>query len=663
MSSTSNKYCDQLKLEDYFHIQPFGYLVVLSIASEKIVAASYNIKEIFSCTARQTIGQHLNTFTAKNISRTLNKFLKYQDSQSEIIIDSLKQESRSYTISLTKDENYIYCDIEHIDNTILNSNPTETTLTVIEVLNNLNKLDDPKKLYKQVLDTVMKTTDYDSIMLYEYDDDLSGKVLDQKKKSFMPNFKNHHFPASDTPQQVRKAFIEKPVRYIPDIHYKKVRIACLKKDRKKINLTMSVLRGVVPIHIQFLNNMKSSGSASFPIIVNQKLWGIISLHSHSSKKHITIMTRRLIYLITNLLSSKIEQFKLDEENTNKKRTLKLLDKYSSLTEDSTNLIDTLKNMQLKLIKSIIDCDGFNVFVSDYSRYEGKSFSRESALKIFENFASKKHSLVKLSSADIQSAIKHNPDNICGALLVVIDYKLGIFLLISRISKVENIAWAGNHAKQNASKKIAPRNSFSTWIEEKKQEITHWKNTDIIAASQLRQTLSDILLRQTLSALAYTDTLTELFNRRYLEEEFKSYCDSLRRHHSTICLAIIDIDLFKDVNDTHGHDAGDIVLSGVAKALKSSFRQDDLICRLGGEEFIVIMPAPLKDAAEKCDQFRKKIARSKFKLSAKKFTKITISIGLVHRKLTNRAINLKQFISTADANLYEAKENGRNKVVV
>ncbi len=102
-------------------------------------------------------------------------------------------------------------------------------------------------------------------------------------------------------------------------------------------------------------------------------------------------------------------------------------------------------------------------------------------------------------------------------------------------------------------------------------------------------IANVKLRDQLRDQSIRDTLTGLFNRRYLLETCRREFSRAQRAQQSVSILSIDVDHFKKFNDNHGHDAGDTVLRAVGKCLENSFRNEDIACRFGGEEFIVVLP--------------------------------------------------------------------------
>jgi len=161
--------------------------------------------------------------------------------------------------------------------------------------------------------------------------------------------------------------------------------------------------------------------------------------------------------------------------------------------------------------------------------------------------------------------------------------------------------------------------------------------------------------------SYIDQLTGLYNRRFLDEILPKLAKQTLRRGSRLGILMIDIDHFKKINDTYGHDVGDIVLSKVAEIIKKSVRESDFVIRYGGEEFMVILidvaKGKSKDVAEK---IRKIIESSHIPVGNIDITP-TVSIGVA--EFPDDSEDIHQVIKFADIALYEAKRTGRNKTVV
>ncbi len=160
-------------------------------------------------------------------------------------------------------------------------------------------------------------------------------------------------------------------------------------------------------------------------------------------------------------------------------------------------------------------------------------------------------------------------------------------------------------------------------------------------------------------MAITDALTGLHNRRYMETHISGLIEHAISRDRPLTVLVLDIDYFKAINDTHGHDVGDEVLREFALRMRKSIRGIDLACRYGGEEFIIIMPeTSLAVATTVAERLRRVIAGEPFVMGARRID-VTISVGIAALGGSDDAASV---IKRADQALYRAKRDGRNRVV-
>jgi two-component system, cell cycle response regulator len=182
------------------------------------------------------------------------------------------------------------------------------------------------------------------------------------------------------------------------------------------------------------------------------------------------------------------------------------------------------------------------------------------------------------------------------------------------------------------------------------QVARKRHTDVLRSS----------IEQSVEA-SITDSLTGLHNRRYMESHLKTLVQNARESGRPISLLVADIDFFKKVNDTYGHDAGDAVLREFAARFRRNTRGIDLACRLGGEEFVIVMPdTELARAFQVGERLRACIAAEPFQLNSTIKLRVTASVGLA--TMETRDDNFETLFKRADQALYAAKRDGRNRVI-
>lgn len=180
-----------------------------------------------------------------------------------------------------------------------------------------------------------------------------------------------------------------------------------------------------------------------------------------------------------------------------------------------------------------------------------------------------------------------------------------------------------------------------------------------AEEQARKKIED--LYKEVERLSLIDPLTELSNRRSFFTDAHRTLQLAIRHQKKLSCAMLDIDFFKKVNDTYGHDFGDKVLIAVAKVCKKNMRETDFLARFGGEEFCFLFPeTDLNSAALIAERIRHAISQLEFDAEKNSFS-VTVSIGV--SKLLDSNDNMENMLKRSDDCLYKAKETGRNSVVL
>ena len=180
--------------------------------------------------------------------------------------------------------------------------------------------------------------------------------------------------------------------------------------------------------------------------------------------------------------------------------------------------------------------------------------------------------------------------------------------------------------------------------------------------QTGMAISNLNLRAALREQSIRDALTGLYNRRYMEEVLKQHLSRVTRALHPLAIIMIDIDHFKGFNDVYGHRAGDRLLQELGRFLQSHVRREDIACRYGGEEFILIMPdATLEQAQFRADYLRQEAKQLQIHDMDRSYAGITLSLGVAAYPQHGR--NMETVLRVADTALYRAKQEGRDRIIV
>ena len=194
-----------------------------------------------------------------------------------------------------------------------------------------------------------------------------------------------------------------------------------------------------------------------------------------------------------------------------------------------------------------------------------------------------------------------------------------------------------------------------------REAGKYVNSEILKTivAELKMVLKIKWLYSETKMLSVIDPLTELYNRRYFQQVLEKEFVRSNRYTSPLSVAMIDIDNFKSLNDTYGHQFGDEVLQVISSLFQDSLRKTDYVARYGGEELIAVLPeTTISQAIIPLERLRSKIAENPFMYDFKRI-KVTVSIGIAQNSFKYQTTD--NFVNQADKALYEAKEKGKNRI--
>jgi diguanylate cyclase (GGDEF)-like protein len=185
---------------------------------------------------------------------------------------------------------------------------------------------------------------------------------------------------------------------------------------------------------------------------------------------------------------------------------------------------------------------------------------------------------------------------------------------------------------------------------------------VTVGESIKLSLSNLKLRKIMHEHATIDSLTGLFNRRYLDDTLPREVIRAQRQNTQICLAMLDIDHFKQFNDAYGHAAGDALLHKLGSILQENVRKSDIACRFGGEEFvIVLLDSPLEASYRHLEKIRAILKEMQISYGDQILSSVTLSIGLIEASKDN--LTAEEILRFADQAMYAAKRAGRDCIFV
>jgi len=527
---------------------------------------------------------------------------------------------------------------------------------------------------------VRSITGFDRVMVYRFLEDGSGSVIAEARSADISPFFNHRFPSSDIPPQARELYRRSLIRTISDVAYRPSPLT--PPPHLPLDMSHCVLRSVSPVHIQYLKNMKVGASMSVSLLVEGELWGLIACHHHSARP-LTVDAQLLCRHVGMSLSAFILSCGQAE--------MALLDRLQRESVEtalrrlrSSGDPDRLLHTSAAELKTLVRCGGFALLdqgelVASAGRVPDGDQLRILAPLVDAHLESRDSYWTDRVAQALPGAVPM-PSTASGLMAIRLGAAAPLLAIWFRPELVEEIDWAGDPRPKEAPVEplaaLNPRRSFATWREKVRGRSRPWLWYEIAAVELFQLRAGFILQRHRLEevnaqlaeandglkALAATDPLTGLPNRRLFDERMDVEFDHALRHGQMLGLLVIDVDHFKQFNDSFGHPAGDECLRQIAAAIEATRRSIDVAARIGGEEFAILLPAvDTATAATVAERVRLAIEQLAIDHPLGGGAVMTVSIGTAVATPA-ATIEPSELMSRADRALYVAKSNGRNRVV-
>ncbi|NVE95670.1 HWE histidine kinase domain-containing protein [Altererythrobacter lutimaris] len=342
---------------------------------------------------------------------------------------------------------------------------------------------------------------YDRVMVYRFHADGTGEVIAEEREAELESFLGLRYPRTDIPEQARALYLRNRFRIIADIEAEPV--AILPKGRfgaEPLDLSMSTLRAVSPIHIQYLKNMGVGASLSISIVHQGKLWGLFACH-HYSAKPLPFATRTTAELFSQLFSLALDRALLRKSETIREEGRRLHDQLMVRLAQGRTLIENLPMLDEMLTETIAH-DGMSIFADGVYRARGAAPDREEfeAMLPALNGSPPGKIISSDSIAKHISTASAFADRVAGALIIPISRNPRDYLVLWRRELPQKVVWGGNPdkavTKDKRSDTLTPRSSFAAWEQRVSNHSERWNSDDLQIAEGLRTSLLEIILKMT-----------------------------------------------------------------------------------------------------------------------------------------------------------------------
>ena len=506
-------------------------------------------------------------------------------------------------------------------------------------------------------------TGYDRVMAYRFSEDGHGEVIAEARAEWLEPYLGLHYPATDVPPQARRLYLRQSVGAIADSNYKPVPLLVdpALDDETPLDLTYSALRSVSPCHLEFMRNMKTAASLTIGLAQGPDLWGMLVCH-HGTPRIAGPELRSVAELVGQVVSLLLASLGENEVYAQRFERIATMRALVERLAAPGPLADAFATAEEDLL-GLVEATGAVVHLSGTSLCLGRTppqSAAEGALAALQSDAGGRVLAVDdlgLRHPELADCM----NEVSGALLLPLAPDTDDAILWFRPELSRTVTWGGNPA-ENAldpvTERMSPRVSFAAWKEIVKGRSAPWAAADLALARELRTAVQTEIAHRNkadLARLRHFDPLTGLPNRDLIQDWL---AEALRDTTARAAVLFLDIDRFKAVNDTIGHQAGDALLVEVARRLLAGACPGGLTARLGGDEFVVLCRGVNRDTAAEFGERIRQMIETPFEIFGRPCY-VSASIGIA---VAGDSGGL-DLIQAADMAMYVAKRCGGNRAKV
>jgi len=505
--------CDREPIHLLGAVQPFGFLVALDSTQWVITRLSSNAAAWLDAGPAELVGRPIeDVFTPESIHLIRGQL------QTAVFTNTV---ARAFSVALLSDGSCFDLAVHMNDDAIviecepcIDEQGVNSGALVRAMIARLQQTPELRTFYRVAAREMRGLTGFDRVMVYRFDHDGSGEVIAESARGGLESYLGLHYPASDIPQQARILYERNWLRIIPDVSASPVPVEPGLVAGRPIDLSLSVLRSVSPIHIEYLQNMGVGASMSVSILRDGKLWGLFACH-HYGAHTVPFERRTAAELFGQMFSLLMESRERDSEAAYEARARKLHNQLVTVMAAEATRFDSIVS-HLDEIADLLSCDGIGVWTSGHATLQGMAPTQDQFIGLIDH-------LVRRDLRDVfachEIAAEYPPgdafaDRAAGMLVVPLSRPARDFLIFFRKEVARSVTWAGDPSKPVVvgplGARLTPRKSFDLWRETVSGQSIPWQPVDVRIAESLRVSLLEVILR--------LSDITEIERRRAQERQ-------------------------------------------------------------------------------------------------------------------------------------------------
>ena len=491
--------CDREPIHQLGHIQSFGAMLVVS--SDNFIAHhSANAAEFLGLEAiarGDSLDSILPELTLETIRDAAKWLVEPDDTERVFSIAVLGGGRNRFDCSIHRTAGLLVLEFERHDT----AGFANHVASIRPMVNRLEGIDGVENICQAAAKRLKALLEFDRVMVYRFHPDGSGEVIAEARESAVDSYSGLRYPKSDIPQQARGLYLRNRLRIIADVNDTPVPVVPGQRlDGDPIDLSLSTLRSVSPIHIEYLRNMGVRASLSISIIVRGRLWGLFACH-HYQPRALPFSNRTAAEVFSQLFSLTLDRALHDSGEARRALGQNLHERVMTRLAAGANLRETLEQIGQSIGDSIPH-DGASIFIDGDYRASGHAPSEDEFRQILPALNSGPAGRI-LARTDLASAIPEAQafaSRAAGALIIPVSRQARDYFILWRRELTQVVTWAGNPDKAvertAEGERLVPRKSFAAWQQTVEGRSADWTQAELDLAETLRITLLEVILRLT-----------------------------------------------------------------------------------------------------------------------------------------------------------------------
>lgn len=488
--------CDREPIHILGAIQPIGFLIALS-SDWTIARVSQNVSDYFGGSPEDLIGRPLSEILPPGAIHGLRNrmaMLRGPDSVERIFGCTMIDGSEPFDVALHMSNGQIILEAEPGS-----QEHGDATGTVRSMIARLDQSKDINAFLNEGARQVRALTGFDRVMVYRFAPDGSGEVMAEACKRDIGSFLGLHYPATDIPAQARELYKRNLLRTITDVNAEPVPIVPqLDEHGQPLDLSLSMLRAVSRIHIEYLKNMGVGASMSISILVEGRLWGLFACH-HYSPRCVTFERRSVAELFAQMFAMRLESRERQETVEYERRARDISDQLlGAVASDETLLNDP--DWLGDILTHAIQADGVGVWINGAHAFSGTTPSPDQFARIIRALNGTAAGRVYATDriASIVPGAEEFASSSAGMLAIPISRAPRDYVVLFRSELIRSVRWGGDPHKPVElgpnGPRLTPRESFEEWKELVEGRSRPFTASEMRVAETLRATLIEVVLR-------------------------------------------------------------------------------------------------------------------------------------------------------------------------